>query len=339
MKRGFGFWAFVGIALVALAATASATIIGTSGQMTKIAPPPSVLFDALESDTTMFAFDEQQNVTLAQPLSVDITTPGTYDDSADLTPGTIPAGTAVSSHFVNADHVGTGVPRVTLDGTVTTDKDILGIAILAKALNDSDYLGAPGTLYPTGEFGRGFNLDNQDDFVIEQIDKRTVQIHSDVRIHSDQVRIITEADGPPPPPVQHGKTQGFWGNKNGQALLVANDAFSPAKAVELGIPGLCYVKVDSQAKSTADPPEHEERNRAHGLQRPSRQRHQRELVQQSALADPRVELQHPLPGRLCGSDARRLGLRGGRTADLQQHRRAGSRLRELPDRQRQAERR
>ena len=249
MKRGFGFWAFVGIALVAMAATASATIIGTSGQMTKIAPPPSVLFDALESDTTMFAFDEQQNVTLAQPLSVDITTPGTYDDSADLTPGTIPAGTAVSSHFVNADHVGTGVPRVTLDGTVTTDKDILGIAILANALNHSDHLGAPGTLYPTGEFGRGFNLDNQDDFVIEQIDKRTVQIHSDVRIHSDQVRIITEADGPPPPPVQHGKTQGFWGNKNGQALLVANDAFSAAKAVELGISGLCYVKVDSQAKS------------------------------------------------------------------------------------------
>ena len=47
----------------------------------------------------------------------------------------------------------------------------------------------------------------------------------------------------------NGKTQGFWGNKNGQALLVANDAFSPAKAVELGISGLCYVKVDSQAKS------------------------------------------------------------------------------------------
>lgn len=246
MKRGF--WAVAAIALTVLAGTASATIIATSGQMVKIAPPPSVLFGALQSDTTMFAFDEQQNVTLSQPLSLDITSPGTYDDSADLTPGTIPAGTAVSSHFVNADKVGTQVPRVALDGTITTDKDIIGIAILAKALNDSDYLGAPGTLYPTGEFGRGLNLDTQDDFVIEQIDKRTVQIHSDVRIHSDQVRIITAADQPPPP-VHHGKTQGFWGNKNGQALLVANDAFSAAKAVELGIPGLCYVKVDSQAKS------------------------------------------------------------------------------------------
>ena len=105
----------------------------------------------------------------------------------------------MSSHFVNADKVGTNVPRVALDGTVTTDQDILGIAILAKALNNSDYLGAPGTLYPTGEFGRGLNLDTQDDFVIEQIDKRTVEIHSDVRIHNDQVRIITAADQPPPP--------------------------------------------------------------------------------------------------------------------------------------------
>jgi hypothetical protein len=244
MKRGFT--AVAAIALALLATTASATITGTSGQVTKIAPPPSVLFDVLESDTTMFAFDEQQNVTLAQPLSVDITAPGTYDDSIDLTPGTIPAGTAVSSHFVHSDKIGTDVPRVTLEGTVTTDQDILGIAILAKALNNSDYLGAPGTLYPTNEFGRGLNLDSQDDFVIQQIDNRTVVIHSDVRIHSDQVRIITKS---PSPPGSRGFTQGFWGNKNGQALLVANDAFSPAKAVELGISGLCYVKVDSQAKS------------------------------------------------------------------------------------------
>ena len=92
------------------------------------------------------------------------------------------------------------------------------------------------------------NLDNQNDFVVEQIDKRTVEIHSEVAVHNDQVRIITAS------PVTrrlrtHGLTQGFWGNKNGQALLVANDAFSAAKAVELGISGLCYVKVDSQAKS------------------------------------------------------------------------------------------
>jgi hypothetical protein len=49
-----------------------------------------------------------------------------------------------------------------------------------------------------------------------------------------------------------GKTMGFWGNTNGQALLVANDAFSAAKAVTLGLTspsGLCYIVVDTQAKS------------------------------------------------------------------------------------------
>jgi hypothetical protein len=48
---------------------------------------------------------------------------------------------------------------------------------------------------------------------------------------------------------QLGKTMGFWGNKNGQALLVANNAFSAANAVSLGISGGCYVTVDSAAKS------------------------------------------------------------------------------------------
>jgi hypothetical protein len=233
------------MAFALLAATASATIIATSGQMTLIAPPPSVEIDALESDTTMYAFDEQQGVTLAQPLNVDITTPGTYDDTTDLTPGTIPAGTVVNSHFVNADHVGTQAPPVVLDGTITTDTDIIGIEVLQHGLNISDFLGAPGTAYPTGDFGRGLNLDDQDDFVIEQIDRRTVEIHSQVRIHTDQVRIITQGQRSR----TFGYTMGFWGNQNGQALLAANDAFSPAKAVEIGISGLCYVKVDSAAKS------------------------------------------------------------------------------------------
>jgi len=193
------------IALAALTTTASATISSTSGQIVKIASPPSVDFGALESDTTMYAFDEQQSVTLSQPLSVDITTPGTYDDTSDLTPGTIPAGTVVNSQFVNADHVGTKFPAVVLDGAITTDTDILGIVILSNGLNHSDFLGAPGTVYPTGDFGRGLNLDDQDDFVVEQIDKRTVEIHSQVRIHTDQVRIITDGRRG-----LQGCTPGYW---------------------------------------------------------------------------------------------------------------------------------
>ena len=175
--------------------TSGASIVGTSGQVTKIAPPASVLFGALESDTTMQAFDEQQGVTLGSAVSVDITTPGTYDDTSDLTPGTIPAGTRVNSQFVHSDPV--DHHSVQLEGTITTDTDILGVAILQASLDNSDFLGALGTLYPTGQFGRRLNLDNQADFVIEQVDKRTLVIHSDVQLHVDQVRVITKANRPP----------------------------------------------------------------------------------------------------------------------------------------------
>ncbi len=207
MRRHVLAWTLGLLTAAALAAGAGATIVSTSGQMALIAPPPSVDFGALQSDTTMYAFNEQQCVRTTADLPVDITIPGTYDDSSDLTPGVVPAGTLVSSHFVNSDKIGTQPPRVELEGSIVTDADILGIAISQHALNETDVLGAPGTIYPTGKFGRGLNLDDQNDFVIEQIDKRTVVVHSDVRIHSDQVRVITrcaETLG------SQGCTPGYW---------------------------------------------------------------------------------------------------------------------------------
>jgi hypothetical protein len=132
---------------------------------------------------------------------VDITLPGTYDDSSNLTPGIIQAGTVVSSHFVHADRlVGGGQHgHVNLEGTLHVDADILGIAILEPSLNATDFLGAPGTLYPTGVQVRRLNLDRQDDFVIEQTDRRTVTIHSDLIGAFDQVRIITKSRDTTPP--------------------------------------------------------------------------------------------------------------------------------------------
>ena len=47
---------------------------------------------------------------------------------------------------------------------------------------------------------------------------------------------------------QFGKTMGFWGNKNGQARLAANNAFT-VNPVVLGTAGGCTVTVNSAAKS------------------------------------------------------------------------------------------
>jgi plastocyanin len=196
------------LALLCLAWTAvpaQAALDGATGQIQLLQSPPAgvdfpphpgdpcpVTGACLQSDTTMFAFDEQQCVRLAADTPVDINQPGTYDDSADLTGGAIPAGTLVSSQFVQSESATPNKgPAARLDGTVHTDQTILGIVILQHTLNVTDVLGAAGTLYPTNVFGRGLNLDDQDDFVIELVDRHTVEIHSQVNLHADQVRIIT----------------------------------------------------------------------------------------------------------------------------------------------------
>src|SRR5947207_13077019 len=93
---------------------AFATITGTTGQVVKIAPPASVHENALESDTQMFAFDEQQNLVLPSSVHVDVTQAGTVAMASQLSPGDFPAGTAVDSHLMTADPVGSPLPANSL---------------------------------------------------------------------------------------------------------------------------------------------------------------------------------------------------------------------------------
>jgi hypothetical protein len=197
------------LAALGLAGTAGTTIVATSGDVLKIDPPPSVRLGDLESNKYIFVFDEQQCVKTAQDLPVDITVPGKYNDEGDLTPGTIPAGTLVSSHFVHVDSKRNkpGDP-VFYNGSITTDQDIIGIAILTDALNATDVLGAPGTAYPNDK--RKFNL-KVNDFVIEQVDLRTVTLHLGNHKHADQARVLTRCGQPPPPPPGgEGCSPGYW---------------------------------------------------------------------------------------------------------------------------------
>ena len=201
-----------GLAVLAAAGLSTgvwASITSVSGQMTLIAPPPSVEFHELESDTTQFAFNERQCVLLGSDLKVNISTPGTFDDTTDFTNAVIPAGTMVSSHFVHADKIGHTSPPIELEGTIKTDTNVLGIIIRKALLDASDFLGAIGTVYPTGVNYRALNLDNQNDFVILGGDLRTVTVHTDNQAHSDQLRVITEC-ALPPPPGGEGCTPGYW---------------------------------------------------------------------------------------------------------------------------------
>jgi hypothetical protein len=162
-----------------------------------------VKFDVFQSNTQARVFDERQDVVLAANLPVNVTAPGIYNQVADLTPGSIPAGTVVRSHFIHTDKVGTKAPYVTFNGTVTVDQDILGLSVLGPSLSAGDGpLGAPGTLYPTGQNERKLELraDGSEDLV-EWVDARTVRFHLETAAHADQIRIITEGVTPANPAI------------------------------------------------------------------------------------------------------------------------------------------
>jgi hypothetical protein len=192
------------IAVVAVAVTVGATaavaaITSTSGAVVQIAPPASVQENALQSDTEIRAFDEQQCVTLTSPVQLDFSAVGGS--------GLIPAGTSVSSQLLHFDP--TGGSSVTLSGSMSTDGTIIGAITTDAGLDASDSLGAPGTVYPTGTFGRGLDPVVQGDTVTVSADLLTATTTVTDRFHFDQIRVITHCV-PPPPTGDEGCTPGYW---------------------------------------------------------------------------------------------------------------------------------
>ena len=193
---------FVAIAItvacaLVLPSPVNAVISGTSGQVTKIAPPASVGRSAgLASLTTNWAWDEQQGVTLASNLTADITQLGSYELQSGLSTGTIQAGTTVDSHFFDAvrpNNSGTTV----LTSTLTFAADIVGIMVLRGRLLNSNLLGSPTTDYSTGtSVTNDLELGAAGDGVFFT-SLRTVTIRTSTGNDFDQVRILTRHDAPP----------------------------------------------------------------------------------------------------------------------------------------------
>jgi hypothetical protein len=181
------------LGMLAVAATVGATavpaaITGTSGSVVQIAPPPSVVDNALQSDTDIKAFDEKQCVTLASDLQLDVTPGGGG--------GSVPAGTTVSSQFLHFDPSGSSF--VTRTGSITTDAAIIGAITTSGNLDASDSLGAPATAYPTGDATRDLEP-AQGDTVSISGNQLTATTTVNEQFHFDQIRVITHCPPPPPP--------------------------------------------------------------------------------------------------------------------------------------------
>jgi len=162
---------------------------GGSGNVVLIAPPPSVVFGQVESNTAIPYFIERENYTLPESVTVDISKPGRYDNNYGSTSTTIPAGTVVNCTFLFFDPVGS--QNATSSGAITMSGEIVGIICTDSRLNATDaVLGRPGTAYATGQSSRGF--ENNAEKVTLEDDRRTFTIHQfQSTFPGENVRILT----------------------------------------------------------------------------------------------------------------------------------------------------
>jgi len=180
---------------------AVAAIVATSGAVHKLSTPPtSVKPEARVSDTEIIVFDELQQFTLCRDLEVDITASGTYAvDEKELTPGVIPAGTVVSSHFLHFDQV--GATSTTLAGSFTFSEKVLGIivsnTVLHPNLDESDLiLGDPSVTYPSSHIDlRGLEVTTVDLLSLSP-GRWKVRVVLTVSTVFDQIRVITQPEPP-----------------------------------------------------------------------------------------------------------------------------------------------
>jgi hypothetical protein len=202
---------------LAICASSYASIITTAGVTVLPAPPASVQLNQLQSNTDIFAFQENSNLDLSAPLLVDVTAPGLYDSLSDipLLPSTIAAGTRVNTYYLSADP---DLNLISLDFvlfsgrsvTFSPGETVIGIQFLEPTLLLGELaVGAPGTAYPPLPVGFGLELTNllvdpaNDSFSLSA-DRSTVGL--DLITGGgldtggvDQIRIITSVAPAPEP--------------------------------------------------------------------------------------------------------------------------------------------
>ena len=166
-----------------------ADIVGTTGMVTVVTPPPSVVQGADQSNSTAIIFAERTTTVPTGGLAVDVVSPGTYNGGGPAPdPGTIAAGTSVQSYLIHSDP---GDPPVIYTGSVSFNAPILGLEILTGSLNGTDSAyGHVGTTYDTSNTARG--LESQDSITLSA-NRETLTISFDTHDRIDEVRVFTAA--------------------------------------------------------------------------------------------------------------------------------------------------
>jgi uncharacterized protein (TIGR03382 family) len=181
------------VALASLAFSAplaSAAITGVTGATNWLGSPPVSCVPGALAGFTAYTWNEQQNVTIASGINVDMTNnPGS---STSPIPGNI-AG-IFDVHFLHFQ----GIPGIAgVTGTVTYSGPIIGVIFNNTTLDLSDYLGTGGTVYPTGYPFRGLGGNPTSFF---SISGNTLSFNFNTIspvLFVDQVRVLTHVTPAP----------------------------------------------------------------------------------------------------------------------------------------------
>jgi len=181
------------LSAVAIPASASLELMPyTVGLLSR--PPASVLAGALYSNNYIFVFLERQHVTLASPLAVDITTPGTYTMNTQLINGQIPAGTVVNSYFLHTNPINSKAEFLNQVITFSSDELVIGImAASATMAAGVPTVGMPTTTYNGSPAGNALKLAPQGKDMIQiSTDQHTITFSEQLkRGVLTEFRIIT----------------------------------------------------------------------------------------------------------------------------------------------------
>jgi hypothetical protein len=227
MRLGFRVAALTALVSAIVAVSAGAEITQTAGEVHEAAPPASVALNQHQHADSgqgagpfgAHAFDEEQDHVTTAPVLLDVCTTttspfvicpaprsGNIDRPSALSPGTIPAGACIDSHFLHADPPGSTGAELVYGGlqgqqqaSVTFDSMILGVILLSASLTASDVdpgLGPTPVTYG-GEPQRGLELNaqgNLDGIRLELNQNRVVFVFRAGAVDLDQIRVITLGD-------------------------------------------------------------------------------------------------------------------------------------------------
>lgn len=146
------------VGAAALGCSAFGAVVSVTGQVSHIAPPPSLAFGVFADKTQAYVINERQGVQFSGGVDKYLPTVGVAYTTSNLAPVLLSSSTWVDSHLIHFDNNGEPSPYPSVTGTVTFDGPIIAIICSLGRLDLSDAaLGAPGTTYAAGELSRGIS--------------------------------------------------------------------------------------------------------------------------------------------------------------------------------------